>query len=542
MGTRGYYVLRYRNIYFAQYHNYDSYPDGLGVKVLQSMQFPNAITIYLQMLGEILDGLRSLSEILIERGDDFSPPSWQRPENDIFIEWIYEIDLDRNIFHINGTPFFSLECLPDEGDFIQYISKDHYGNLACALRCPPEHRYKRPAPPTVSNSDLATYQSSVCTGSHVALSDLLATNDFLSPDEHIRVLLLEVMIGQCMVNQTIGKGIYNIELVSDHNQFTDDQWSIACFMASTTFVPQIFNEIKNASHPRLERKELTWVREDIVVYIATHLDEERRLQASVSRLINAIMEQKDNPGEYFGVAFSVYHCAVVKVVKDAHTMRFSHTSALQFLPSFYAYSPSTPGINALARLGFRIDPALFERVVDICYHVRNKTEKSLAQGVDGSNDVPPSITRSLLPLELWKEIALYLDFSDLIPFGLVSKLFREVASMILRYPHICRYRLVPDPRGRTIDEPISLSAAIFSAVRAGILATVAVGLRIENEPPTRLITPLDVGGESLWVLFSATSYSPQLKSSSKYIEIPHSIQHNSGPQFRHLMSSIREHT
>ncbi|KAG2057133.1 hypothetical protein BDR06DRAFT_220014 [Suillus hirtellus] len=526
MGTRGYYVLRYRNKYFAQYHNYDSYPDGLGVKVLQSMQFPNAITTYRQMLGEILDGLRSLSEIFIERGDDFSPPSWRRPENDIFIEWIYEIDLDRNIFHINGTPFFSLERLPDEGDFIQYISKDHYGNLACASRCPPEHRYKRPAPPTVNNSDLATYQSSMCTGSHVALSDLLAINDSLSPDEHIRVLLLEVMIGQCMVNQSIGigKDIYNIELVSDHNQFTDDQWSIACFMASITFVPQIFNEIENASHPRLERKEFTWVREDIVVCIATHLDDERCLQASVSRLINAIMEQKDNPGEYFGVAFSVYHCAVVKVVKDGHTMNFSHTSALQFLPSFYAHSPSTPGITALARLGFRIDPALFERVVDICYYGRNKTEKSLAQGVDGSNDVPPNVTRSPLPLELWKEIALYLDFSDLIPFGLVSKLFREVASMILRYPHTCGYRLVADPRGRTIDEPLSLSAAIFSAVRAGILATVVVGLRIENKSPTRLTTPLDVGGESLWVPFSATSYSPQLKSSlEKYIQIPHSI-------------------
>ncbi|KAG2109561.1 uncharacterized protein F5147DRAFT_611633 [Suillus discolor] len=532
MGTRGYYVLRYRNIYFAQYHNYDSYPDGLGVTVLQSMQIPNAITTYRQMLGEILDGLRSLSEIFIVRGDDFSPPSWQRPENDIFIEWIYEIDLDRNIFHINGMPFFSLECLPDDDAFIQYISKDHYGNLACASQCPPEHRYKRPAPPTVSNSDLATYQSSMWTGSHVALSDLLAINDFLSPDEHIRVLLLEVMIGQCMVERTISKDIYNIELVSDHNQFTDDQWSIACFMASITFVPQIFDEIKNAFHPMLERKEFTWVREDIVVCIATHLDEERCLQASVSRLINAIMEQKDNPGEYFGVAFSVYHCAVVKVIKDAHTMKFSHTSALQFLPSFYAHSPSTPGITALARLGFRIDPALFERVVDICHYVRYKTEKSLARGVDGGNDEPPNITRSPLPLELWKEIALYLDFSDLIPFGLVSKLFREAASMILRYPHICGYRLVADPKGRTVDEPFSLSAAAFSAVRAGILATVVVGLQFEDKSPRKLVTPLDVGGESLRVLFSATSYFPLKSSLEKDNKIP----------YCHLMSSIREHT
>ncbi|KAG1845504.1 hypothetical protein DFJ58DRAFT_800875 [Suillus subalutaceus] len=406
MGTRGYYVLRYRNLYFAQYHHRDSYPDGLGVKALQSMQYPSAITTHRQVLGEILDGLESpsLYLVLIEGGEDLLPPSRVRLEIDIMIEWVYEIDLDRNIFHINGMPFFSLECLPDDEDFIQYISKDHYGNLACASQCPPEHRYKRPTPPTVDNSDLATYQSFLCTGSHVALSDLLAINYFLSPDEHIRVSLLEVMVGQCMINPAIGKDIYDIELVSDHNQLTDDQWSIACFMASIAFVPPIFDHITHACHPEPSRKEFTWVREDTVVCIATHLDDERCLQASVSRLINEITEQKDNSGDYFGIAFSVYHCALVKVVKDAHTVTFSHTNALQFLPSFYADSPSTPGITALARLGFASTPALFERVVEICHYNRPMTGESLSEGADGSNDVPSNITCPPLPPELGKRL------------------------------------------------------------------------------------------------------------------------------------------
>jgi hypothetical protein len=348
----------------------------------------------------------------------------------------------------------------------------------------------------------------MCTGSHVALSDLLAINDFLTPDEHVRVSLLEVMIGQCMIHPVIGKDIYNIGIVFDHSQLTDDQWSIACFMASIAFVPPIFDDIQHTWHPEPNRKEFTWVREDIVVFIASHLDDERCLQASVSRLINAIMEQKDNLGDYFGIAFSVYHCALVKVVKDAHTMTFSHTNALQFLPSFYACSPSTPGITALARLSLRIDPALFTRVVEIYRYNRptevgNETGELLVERADGSNDVPPNIICPPLPFELWNEIALHLHYSELISFGLVSKLFREVASEILRYPHLCGYRLVATKPRYIQDQHLSLQAAAFSAVRAGVSATVLFGLAFKNGPSAKLPAPLTVRGDhSLWVLTS----------------------------------------
>ncbi|KAG2045185.1 hypothetical protein BDR03DRAFT_938124 [Suillus americanus] len=305
------------------------------------------------------------------------------------------------------------------------------------------------------------------------------------------------MIGQCMICPVIGKEIHNIELVSDHNQLTDDQWSIACFMASIAFIPPIFDNVFRLNHPELKIKEFTW----------------RYLQASVSRLINEIVEQKDNSGDYFGIAFSVYHCALVKVVKDAHTMTFSHTNALQFLPSFYADSPSTPGITALARLGIRIDPALFERVMEICHHkaslkMSNKMGESLTHGADGSDDMPPNILCPALPLELWKEIALHLHSFELIPFGLVSKLFREVASMILRYPHLGGYRLVAAPRRKLrylTDHHLSLRAASFPAARAGIPATVHVGLEFIERTSESFIIPLKVRACFLFVHISANS-------------------------------------
>jgi hypothetical protein len=92
--------------------------------------------------------------------------------------WIYEVDLDRNIFHINGRPFFALECLSNDDDFLQYIADDHDGGVVCAPECPSEHKYNTPAPPVVNRSDLMTYRSLTCKGTDVALNDLLSINNF----------------------------------------------------------------------------------------------------------------------------------------------------------------------------------------------------------------------------------------------------------------------------------------------------------------------------------------------------------------------------
>ncbi|OAX34613.1 hypothetical protein K503DRAFT_430660 [Rhizopogon vinicolor AM-OR11-026] len=509
----GYAVYRYRNLYFVYYNRRHSFPEGLGINLLRSMR-EHAITKQRQELEEIIKtsdtskALERQSESGSLEPDHFTL-SERRPHRDPFIEWVYEIDLDHNIFHINGIPFFSLEYLPDDESFLANISEDHYVNLACAPGCPPEHQYKKPASPLVADSELATYQSLLCEGTHVAISNLLASKDVLPPSEHVRVSLLETMIGQCMIRPDVVLIIYQIGLVSNHNQLTDQEWLTACSMANFAFIPQMFDDLPELIyHPKLTRKEFTWVREDTVVYIVTHLDDERCLRASISRLIDAILDQDGGSGDYFGVAFSILHCAVVKVVKDAHTAMFSHTGALQFLPSFFADSPSTLGITALARLGYRIDPALFVRAAEICrwqgglerfgerrdlarfmgaLQVSSLPESTIDESdqeeslIQLAEDAPPytSSHHTVLPPELWREIALDLHLLDLLAFGSVSKLCRAVASIVLRFPHVGGYRLVAVPKDRPgclLGEYRFLHAGSFYAVRDSVSTIVFVGL------------------------------------------------------------------
>ncbi|KAG1813583.1 uncharacterized protein BJ212DRAFT_1300978 [Suillus subaureus] len=251
-------------------------------------------------------------------------------------------------------------------------------------------------------------------------------------------------------------------------------------MANVALVPQMFNNIWHVYHPELKRQEFTWVHEDIVVCIATHLYDERCLQASVSRLINAIMEQKDNPGHCFGITFSVFHCIIVKVIKDTYTVIFSHMSTLQFLPSFFAHSPSMPGITALTHLGYHINHALFKRAVEVCHYawyINIKVEKLLTQRADRSDDVSHSTICPTLPLELWRDITRYLSPFDLIILGLVSRLCHEAALMVLHYPHLCGYCLVaiPQEKSKYLQRThTSLQAASFCTVQASIPTIVDV--------------------------------------------------------------------
>lgn len=489
MGTRGCYFYRYRNLYFVYYRNSDSYPEGLGVEMLQCLRLPHAITEKQQELEEILDELDGQSLPQEFDGDSLMIFDQRSNSFGLGVEWIYGIDLDRNVFLVNWVPFYSLECFPEPEDFPEDVVNDLYDNLACAPECPPEYKYKKPAAPVIDDSDLKTYRSLACTGPDAALSDLLGINDTLSTNEQVRVSVLEMMIAQCIYftnpHPDISRLTYEFEFISNPNQLSDEEWLDGYFLVSLAFVPQMF-DAPSMFHPiKPSRKEFIWAREDTVICLATHLDNERCLQASMSRLIKTILEQRDAPGDYFGVAFSVSHCAIVKVVKEAYTATFSHTTALQFLPSFFSESPSTPGITALARLGYRIDPTLFVSVVKVwCDRRHIYCTKPFAQRINGA---PPSVNSAALPVELWQEIALYLNLQGVLVLGLVSKLCRQAASSVLRYPHVLGHRLVAVSK----EMPRSpLRAASFTAERAGTPTTVVVGQGASHASRTKFVYPL----------------------------------------------------
>ncbi|KAG1729438.1 hypothetical protein EDB19DRAFT_118409 [Suillus lakei] len=110
-----------------------------------------------QELERILDEWDGCEEVLLDSEDFIISSGW--PQNDLFIQWIYDIDLDRDFLHVNGVTFFDMECLPDEGAFLAHVLEEcDYENIVSKTGYAPEHLCKRPGPPVVDNSDLATYQ------------------------------------------------------------------------------------------------------------------------------------------------------------------------------------------------------------------------------------------------------------------------------------------------------------------------------------------------------------------------------------------------
>jgi len=95
--------------------------------------------------------------------------------------------------------------------------------------------------------------------------------------------------------------------------------------------------------PRRSSQDFIWIRKDVCLRITTHLDDTDNLRGSIGDLVHHINTTQDGEvGTVYGIACSIFHCAVVRVDKDAEGTSFAHTPALQFLPSFYARKISTP--------------------------------------------------------------------------------------------------------------------------------------------------------------------------------------------------------
>jgi hypothetical protein len=106
---------------------------------------------------------------------------------------------------------------------------------------------------------------------------------------------------------------------------------------------------------------------------------------------------------------------------------------LQFIPSWYAESSSTPGITALARfghwLGFGLEVGSFSKIT-----VLNRTKPPVA---DVGNSKFP------FPREVCDHIVGHLSHpADILRFRSISPACHSAAAWILRYPHVDGHRLL----------------------------------------------------------------------------------------------------
>ncbi|KAK0188578.1 hypothetical protein F5146DRAFT_1140094 [Armillaria mellea] len=170
-----------------------------------------------------------------------------------------------------------------------------------------------------------------------------------------RIRLLEALIGRTMTDSVTHDGIVDLHHSKNRDSFTKKSLGTLYTFAFTALssckygtlweVPLIIRE-----YPAKVSKEHSlaiWLRENLCVFAWTHLYDERNLKAAVAA-VTTCLHSRSHASNSFGVALSPFHCVIVKL--EGGTGKVSHTGALDFLPSRYAYSPSTAGITALARL------------------------------------------------------------------------------------------------------------------------------------------------------------------------------------------------
>ena len=134
MGTRGLFVFVYRGKYYVFYNHYDSYPSELGEQIVDELR-----AVDLSVLSELVAELTS-DDANPDGSNSFKGLEYAlnhaatrtffitdvRPTTDLFIEWIYFIDLEQNKFVVHNCDYvctFPLDAIPD--DWADYFTTDN---------------------------------------------------------------------------------------------------------------------------------------------------------------------------------------------------------------------------------------------------------------------------------------------------------------------------------------------------------------------------------------------------------------------------------
>ncbi len=129
MGTRGFYVFKYKGIYYIYYQHFDSYPEGLGQQIvdavkqlkLDDIEKIKSLLLNIKLTDEENEGRTSFKTILdsIQNYNDYCyHTSNKEPELGKYLdgEYIYIINFDLNIIKMKS---FYNTCTFDF-QYIQY--------------------------------------------------------------------------------------------------------------------------------------------------------------------------------------------------------------------------------------------------------------------------------------------------------------------------------------------------------------------------------------------------------------------------------------
>jgi hypothetical protein len=490
MGCDGLKVYRHNGLYFA-YCIYWAYPSDAGLDVLQEIprgsskeEFKDWVTLTREKLEALYEEMKD-PELRIQD---------EQPRNTLFIEWIYEIDLDNLVFHVNSQPMFRLDYMPPSDMFLKAISFDHFGHCALYEHTPVQYRYKwRKPPPTPPPNSLIAYNSCRNRSTTSSVHELLCRPAALSSIERVRTALMELQVTRSMAEDDVGYDVRVLENVPDRNHIPDSLFGLASSLVNFAIGPPMIFLLPRNPHRFTSGWNFLWIRKDVCLGITTHLDDEDNLKASIGDLVHHINTSQDKVGTIYGIAFSIFHCAIVRLDEVGQQgTSFSHTPALQFLPSFYARKISTPGIEALSRLGCLSSAAggveLLTAISKAYYRRPPMMQKESLVTV-------PRPVVAKVSAEVWMNVGHFIPSPiDLVSLAAISPEAMLAAAKLARYPWVCypdnnEVRLVdvhgsgptiPETTEETDEEDIQqyyreLGIKKFTALEGGRSINVEVG-------------------------------------------------------------------
>jgi hypothetical protein len=330
MGTRGYKVYRHKGVYFVTYFHCDAYLDGLGIESLYAIPIdPQKFPLWLQKVRSRLD--QELEDWEAKGRPTSDRISAEQPRNDLWIEYIYELDLDRLVFHVDSLPLFRLDNMPRNSDFIAYTARDHYGHRAFTKDTPQEHRYSWAVPaPDVSGDQIANYLEQSNPTLVQPVNQVLSFSEMTNTRETLRRRFMEVVMGHILKSWQPCILIHELESISGRENIPKKTFDLALSLVNLFTSPLIYRAEKSFPFEHVS-PDFFWARRDICVRITTHLDNERHLQATVWEIVEEVRKNHRATGIVYGVGFSIFHCVIIRIDTESGE-QFSHTPPLQFLP------------------------------------------------------------------------------------------------------------------------------------------------------------------------------------------------------------------
>ncbi|KAF9078614.1 hypothetical protein BDP27DRAFT_1309874 [Rhodocollybia butyracea] len=495
MTTHGYLIYRYKGLYFIFWHGYDAYPSGLGVKFLGEIPSdPVKFEEYIVAKKEELEGM--LEELRREYGyssdgDEQDPLCGGELERDLGdvnftisrkwprhgdAHWFYEIDLEHYIFYVNGEPRFDLRNMPGDDEFCAYLYADEdesYAELPSDTERA-RHRYK-PPPSSVDTSVLDAYREYSLTSKASPIHELLDLTYEMRSSEVIRMKIMEVFIGASMKAMSyrdygLGERITLFSSSAPPRLIHRVRTMVHTFTGPLILSEntRLFGDRYNSNQSAFE-----WIEHGILcLLVVPRLDAEHNLPAAVVELVQKskfyiTQTEKESaatsrPTVFFGILSSLYHISVVRIEIPSTTPKnepdrgglgkitpsepkfhVSHTPVLQFLPFRDTKTSSTPGIEALARLG----QVVFERSRKHDLVLKNEQFHKTAPSLRGIGS---------LPTELCLRIAECIPPSYLQAFATLSPQCANAAHVEFQQGgasfEAVKYHILNSRRGRGYDK------------------------------------------------------------------------------------------